>query len=273
MPFRGAVELAHLAKERKVISNAQLGLADICAAVLHQRLEKPDHIRTGSDWSIRSLSREQTDYAARDAYASLLIFQRLSGMSVPSDIASNALPGTPLSLYHDDGQLIATGILSFASQKDQHEGANITRNRARITLQEIIVASAKISLHNNSTLASFGPAPFDIIAKRNKLKSRPVPIALDLDHSSNTPVETQPPLPQPVSDPRVLPELAEFLSGSHPADDWTGDIDDAPDIHDNDRDVTNPEVDERGVVLSAQMFPNNATSWPSVIRSRVLMVG
>jgi hypothetical protein len=38
--FVGGVELAKLAKERGVISDAHIGLADICAAVLYARLDK-----------------------------------------------------------------------------------------------------------------------------------------------------------------------------------------------------------------------------------------
>jgi hypothetical protein len=43
IPFVGAIELATLAKARGAISDAQLGLADICAAVLHCAWTNPVH--------------------------------------------------------------------------------------------------------------------------------------------------------------------------------------------------------------------------------------
>ncbi|KAJ7468915.1 hypothetical protein B0H11DRAFT_2436660 [Mycena galericulata] len=39
-PFVGAVDLAQMAKERLVVPSAKLGLADLCAKILQQRIDK-----------------------------------------------------------------------------------------------------------------------------------------------------------------------------------------------------------------------------------------
>ena len=111
MKFVGGVELASMAKARNVISNAKVGLADICAAVLNSRLNKSDPAHLGSDWNSETLLDSQIQYAARDVYASLQIYLWLATMSVPEVIPIDAPPGTPVSLHHDDRKLIATGIL------------------------------------------------------------------------------------------------------------------------------------------------------------------
>jgi len=66
-------------------------------------------------------------YAAKDAYASLQIYERLSQMTVPTIITDSALPGTPVSVLHDDGKAIALGILSQEAQTASLEGVNHTK--------------------------------------------------------------------------------------------------------------------------------------------------
>lgn len=190
---------------------------------------------------------------ALNAYTALLLFQRLSGMPIPTAISANVLPGTPWSLYYDDGQLITMGIFSFATQKDQHEGVNITT----------------LCMHNNTAnhhSQCYDSDPQQInfsflwpytVQYYCQIINWPVSVPLESDHSTNTSVKNQPPLCPPAAGPSILPELAQFSSGSHPTDNWTEDFDDGPDIHDNNRDVMNPKVDK----LSAQMLPNNPKLW------------
>ena len=111
MKFVSGVELASMAKAQNVISNAKVGLADICAAVLNSQLNKSDPTCLGSNWNSETLSDSQIQYVARDVYASLQIYLRLATMSVPEVIPIDAPPRTPASLHHNDGKLIATGIL------------------------------------------------------------------------------------------------------------------------------------------------------------------
>ena len=134
--FVGAVELAPFAKAKNVISDARLGLGDICAAVLHQSLDKSNPVRLGSDWNCATLSDEQIQYASQDAYASLQIYLRLSEMTVSPLVLHSALPGTPISVYHDDGKLIAHGILSQEAETNSWLGVNHMKTRARVTIQQ-----------------------------------------------------------------------------------------------------------------------------------------
>jgi hypothetical protein len=76
-PFRGGLDLAQLAKDLKVIPDARMGLADLCARLLGQKLEKPQTIQISNDWDNQNLSPAQVEYAALDALASLAIHTKL----------------------------------------------------------------------------------------------------------------------------------------------------------------------------------------------------
>ena len=162
--FVGAVELAKLAKARDVISDACAGLADICAAVLHAHLDKSTPLRVRLDWDNDVLSPEQLQYAALDAWASLQIYHQLAQVALPEMITDSALPGTPVSVRHDDGQIIAHGILSLELHDKTCRGINHSPSRSRITIQHIIIPAAILPLHKAS-LASLGPTPFDVLVK------------------------------------------------------------------------------------------------------------
>ena len=129
-PFVGAVELANLAKAQGVISDAHAGLAEICAAVLHARLNKPTDLRVSSNWDNDVLSSEQLQYAALDAWASLQIYHQLSQFALPEVITDSALPGTPVSIHQDDGQIIAHGILSLELHEKRCREVNHSSSRS-----------------------------------------------------------------------------------------------------------------------------------------------
>jgi ribonuclease D len=78
LPFVGALDLANYAKQRHVISNARCSLSDLCAAVLGKRLNKNVSERTSAAWEHLSLTTEQQNYAAIDAYVPLLLYHELS---------------------------------------------------------------------------------------------------------------------------------------------------------------------------------------------------
>ncbi|KAJ6605573.1 ribonuclease H-like domain-containing protein, partial [Mycena vulgaris] len=75
-PFQGALDIAKLAKESRVISDARTSLADLCARILGKTLKKPTDIRISKSWNNTTLSTAQTEYAALDALASLYIYTR-----------------------------------------------------------------------------------------------------------------------------------------------------------------------------------------------------
>jgi hypothetical protein len=265
-PFLGAVELATLAKQRNVISDARLGLADICAAVLHQRLDKEDFIRLRSDWNATTLTDEQVQYAAKDAYASLQIYERLSQMTVPTIITDSALPGTPVSVLHDDGKAIALGILSQEAQTASLKGVNHTKTRARVTVRTVLVPAAILPLHHKS-LESFGPTPFDIIVTRSKLRSHTLPpTSMEPPSGSGTIPKSS------AAAAEIDHELAEFLSQPVSAEgEWFGDVDESSDITEEQDDISTAEVDEASVQAASQCLPDTPSSWPPLVRSRVLM--
>lgn len=61
-----------MCKAKRITSNAGLGLATLCRLVLGYELDKSDTVRLGS-W-VGPLSKKKKQYAARDAWASLLIY-------------------------------------------------------------------------------------------------------------------------------------------------------------------------------------------------------
>ena len=125
--FTGAVELASLAKSCHVITDARVGLADICAVVLHCQLDKPTHLRISTNWTMAELSAEQIQYAIRDAWVSLQIYNQLSKIKIPGPLSEPALPGTQVILRHSDGQSIAHGWISHQIGGSSHKGVNITK--------------------------------------------------------------------------------------------------------------------------------------------------
>ena len=70
------VELKGLA-DLKLGHASNWSLANLCELVLGKTLAKPEHIRVSTNWSNTDLSQEQQEYAAIDAYAGLLVHQRL----------------------------------------------------------------------------------------------------------------------------------------------------------------------------------------------------
>ena len=67
-------DLAKICVEQRKTARADLGLAEIAAAVLGYHLPKPEDIRK-SQWSLE-LDAEQIAYAARDAACGLLIYEK-----------------------------------------------------------------------------------------------------------------------------------------------------------------------------------------------------
>ena len=266
----GAVELATLAKQKGAITDARAGLADICAVVLHARLDKTTPVRLSSNWDAVQLSSEQIEYAALDAWASLEIYHQLAHSSIPETIPDSANPGTPVIILQDDGQAIAHGVLSLNNSKSACMGVNPTSSRARVTIQKILIPGAILRLHNTS-IASLGPAPFDVIVKRTTLRSHPVSSATSVTsvNAEKSPFTSN-------SDSQLpIQQLLEFFSKPIPPDsNWMEGVDDPDTSHDLDDDINNAEADrlslEEGLTLLREI-EKNPSAWPAAIRSHVLM--
>ncbi|CAM9669798.1 unnamed protein product, partial [Pylaiella littoralis] len=76
------VDLRSLAVERKVEVGLRRGLADLCVHLLGRTLPKDSSVRI-SRWNTAELSQEQKRYAALDAYACLLLYDRITELSDP----------------------------------------------------------------------------------------------------------------------------------------------------------------------------------------------
>src|SRR6266487_1236720 len=151
-----------------VVSDAHVGLADLCAAVFHACLDKSSPLRVSRDWDNAQLSPEQIHYAALDAWVSLQIYHCLSQIPLPGLITESTLPGTPVSVLQDDGKVIAHGVLSQETPALTCRGVNHTPSRAQVTIQHVVMPGAILPLHKTS-LASLGPTPFDVLVKKSKL--------------------------------------------------------------------------------------------------------
>lgn len=265
-PFIGAVELAALAKEKGAISDARVGLADICAAVLHEKLDKTTAARISTEWDNSELSNEQKEYAALDALASLQIYHRLAQVPTSEKVSDTAIPGTSVSVLQDDGQVIAQGIISLTTSESECRGLRQTKTRARVTIQKVIIPAAILSLHNNVSLGSIDSVPFDILVKYTKLRrciavqNQSVQIPLP-STSQTTPAYTA-----------AEQKLLHWLSSPVSLDsNWTEGVDDPSDTGAEEDDMGNAESDRLSLEEGIAEIEKNPSAWPVLIRSRVLM--
>ena len=171
-PFVGGLDLAKLAKDRRVVPNAQCSLSDLCALLLKKRLNKNVPERISQAWEDITLTDDQLNYAARDAYASLVIHQHLSTIDVPRRLPSCLTALTPVLFYNSDNTVvIAEGQISTHFNESQHDGMNITPTKTVINILKVLVPGAIISSHAKRALNSFGPVPFSVVALRSHLRT------------------------------------------------------------------------------------------------------
>ncbi|KAG6835693.1 hypothetical protein H0H93_015646 [Arthromyces matolae] len=169
--FCGAVDLARYAKDRQVVRTAKIGLAELSAIILKKRLNKDVPERLSTNWENESLTPAQIRYAAKDVYASLLIYDALSSIPIPAPLRSTAPPLTPVLLFNEDNtRVIARGVLSANATKC-FDGINITANRCLAEIEEVYVPGAIITTHKKQALNSFGSTPFSVVCLRSHLKS------------------------------------------------------------------------------------------------------
>lgn len=228
-PFVGAIDLARLAKDRRIVSSAQAGLAELCALVLHRRLNKAIPERVSMAWENDELTQEPLSYAALDAYACLQIYKELIKISAPCPLPDTMpIPHTPILLYHTDNtRMIASGVISPHSADARFDGISITPKRTVITVQEVFIPGALVTTHNQRSLKSFGPPPFDVVCLRSHVRTRPVAsTAPDSSQSTLSELEESssrlppgqdrnptPPSPGPTS---ALPTLEELQNRETP---------------------------------------------------------
>lgn len=190
-PFPGAVDLAKYAKDRCAVTSARCSLADLCASILGARLTKNVSERTCSAWERRKLTDEQIRYAACDAYAPLLIYKKLSTLSVPQKLSEPLMPSMPVLLYNADSTtIIARGHLAAPNVRPSVFG-DITLKKVHVLVEilEVYVPGAIITSHKKRTLDSFGTAPFIVVCLRSRTRSYD-PISTGLPMQSTDTVST-----------------------------------------------------------------------------------
>ncbi|KAJ6621548.1 ribonuclease H-like domain-containing protein [Mycena sp. CBHHK59/15] len=185
-PFVGAVDLAKMAKDRLVTTNAKIGLADLCAVTLGLRLDKHVTERVSSSWENEELSQSQIRYAALDVYTSSRIHEFLSSIPIPVVLPKTVEVGTPVLLFNDDcTRLIARGSIErleglFNMGNIRPDGTpdiiNISPSRCLVQISDIVVPAAVLKVHNKTPLSSFGSVPFSAVCLRNHLRlASPLP--------------------------------------------------------------------------------------------------
>ncbi|KAJ7197452.1 hypothetical protein GGX14DRAFT_574233 [Mycena pura] len=202
--FCGALDLASFAKERFLIKKATISLADLVAALLHQCLPKPASERISTNWGDDELSQAQLEYAARDAYASLILYHEINKTPLPTPTADLPLTiGTPVILLTDDNKKpAARGVISPNSIQASFNGVNVatTKTRTVLTIHEVLIPGAIIGINKDANqqkcaLTDFGSTPFEILAHRSHVRIVPPPPAPPA--ISKLPLTEATPTPEP----------------------------------------------------------------------------
>jgi hypothetical protein len=188
IPFVGGVDLAKMAKERQIISNARsCSLSDLVAITLHRQLPKNVAERVSQVWEHSTLSDSACQYAVLDALASKMIYEKLIHIPVPGPLPPHPEPETDVFVFHTDRtRVIATGIVVPHPPGSSIDGINISPTRIVVHVQKVLVPGAIISQHHKRSLESFGQLPFDIVCLRSHLRLATMPLHVDL-HPQPTP--------------------------------------------------------------------------------------
>lgn len=111
------IPLNHLAKDKGVFGSSHTSLESMCKKVLKYDLPKPQGIRL-SNWKAGRLSKEQIEYAARDAHASLLIAEKLNSMNsfqLTVETSSSTISGTSTERGFHDNRLLQSASSNIGS--------------------------------------------------------------------------------------------------------------------------------------------------------------
>lgn len=159
--FVGGLDLAKFAKDQCVINNiSKTSLSDLCALALHKRLDKSESERVSQAWEIRTLTHDQLQYAARDAYVSLRIYEELVKIDVPYPLPPFLHPFMPVLLYSNDNTTIIAEAQTSPHLNDcTYDGINITATRTAIEISKVLVPGAIITTHRQRPLNSLECLP------------------------------------------------------------------------------------------------------------------
>ncbi|GLB43789.1 putative essential for the formation of DNA replication focal centers [Lyophyllum shimeji] len=278
IPFVGGMDIARLARDRLLVPTARASLSDLSAAVLNRRLNKNVVERISTAWEDEELTREQIQYAALDAYASLTIYHALASLPTPQPLSGHPALGVPVLLFGNDRtRVLARGVVSPHVNDTSYMGINLTPSRSVIEVHEVLVPGALIvnGTSQKQSLESYGTPPFHAVCLRNHLRYSQV---------ETPPCPSAVPQPDPAADPEPQPRQAEPHVQPTPIDETaTEDVDggsgfgdllaetcqsDADPIRQNITDyVPDPGSQAEGERLLGDI---TLDGWVRIIRSRIL---
>ncbi|KZP09283.1 hypothetical protein FIBSPDRAFT_938563 [Athelia psychrophila] len=145
------IDLKEYAIERGVIRQKSAGSLDaLLDKCLGLYLPKDDALRKHDGWETRLLPAELLDYAAKDVYASRLLFEKLTELSPIERVTSDTPGGTPVKiLVQAGGEVAAYGHIlhSQPSSLGTVRVAVPSKNRLVVEINSVIIPAASALLH------------------------------------------------------------------------------------------------------------------------------
>lgn len=218
------------------------------------------------------LSQEQLQYAAKDAYISLLIYEELTKITVPRALPLSLHPSMPILLYSTDNTtVIAEGQISRYSSDWAYDNINISLTRTVIDITKVLVPGAIVTTHRQQPLSSFGQTPFSVVCLRSHLRI--------FDPTTSSTTDSDPVISTSslglnsiascaANSSQVATEIAEERIGDEGSP--IGDLL-SQDLSDNTQDVPLPrDIDHSSLSLSSEILGQDPEVWDYTIHSRVL---
>ncbi|KAF8057791.1 hypothetical protein FPV67DRAFT_1786257 [Lyophyllum atratum] len=145
------INLKEYCIQRGVISHTESGTLDsLCEKVLESYLPKDDTLRMSEEWETKRLPPELLDYAARDVFASRLIFEKVTEIAPIERPTYDSVPGTPVALLaQGGGEPVAYGTISTTQPKSLGAIRVQTHTRSRVVLDinTVVIPSVAAIYH------------------------------------------------------------------------------------------------------------------------------
>ncbi|KZP05859.1 hypothetical protein FIBSPDRAFT_1053873 [Athelia psychrophila] len=145
------IDLKEYAIKCGVIQRKSAGSLDaLLEKCLGLYLPKDDALQKHDGWETRSLPSELLDYAAKDVYASHLLFEKLTELSPIERVTSDTPGGTPVKiLVQAGGEVSAYGHILYSqpSSLGTVRVAVPSKNRLAVEINRVIIPAASALLH------------------------------------------------------------------------------------------------------------------------------
>lgn len=176
--FGGHCELGAMAFEQlhDQISCRTLGLADLVSSVLQHALPQDPTVWVSPRWADKGLVKPFIDQAVLNAYAIMMVHERLSVMESGIRVSMHTPRGTPVTLYSTDQKAVAHGVIAL-DHPSNYLAVNLTPTRALMTVTTVIVPGYLLPCsfcpsHQETALSAFGQPPFNIVCSAHHLFTR-----------------------------------------------------------------------------------------------------